>query len=96
MANEPQPVLKFSMPNLTQADIDKLNTNYDDIHSAVPTDLVDAFVAAKLTLTANVVVSILSGSTQWLLNDDDHYYEMRVDGTNLGKRRSIDFLRDRH
>lgn len=83
MANEPQPVLSFSMPNLTQADIDELNTNYDDIHNAVPTDLVNAFVAANLTLTPNVVLSILSGSTQWLLNDGDHYYEMRVDGTKL-------------
>ena len=83
MANEPQPVLTFSMPNLTQADIDELNTNYDDIHNEVPTDLVNAFVAANLTLTPNVVVSILSGSTQWLLNDGDHYYEMRVDGTKL-------------
>ena len=83
MTNEPKPVLAFSMPNLTQEDIDKLNTNYENIHNAVPTDLMNAFNAAKLTLTANVVVSILSGRTQWLLNDGDHYYEIRVDGSNL-------------
>jgi len=83
MADQPQPVLAFSMPGLTQADIDKLNTNFDDIHNAIPADLISAFNSAGLTLTANAVVYILSGSTQWLLNDGDHYYEMRVDGSNL-------------
>lgn len=83
MTNEPKPVLEFSMPDLTQDDIDKLNTNFENISNAIPTDLMEAFNTAKLTLTPNVVVSILSGSTQWLLNDGDHYYEMRVDGTSL-------------
>ena len=55
MADQPQPVLAFSMPGLTQADIDKLNTNYDDIHNAIPTDLIGAFNGAGLTLTANAV-----------------------------------------
>jgi hypothetical protein len=83
MADQPQPVLTFSMPGLTQADIDMLNTNYDDIHSAVPAELIHAFVTANLTLTPAAVVYILSGSTQWLLNDGKHYYLMRVDGNKL-------------
>ncbi|MGH9198496.1 MAG: alpha-pore-forming cytotoxin MakA, partial [Acidimicrobiia bacterium] len=83
MADAPQPILVFSMPGLTAADIALLNTNYDDVHNAVPTDLISAFTSAHLTLTANVVLNILSAGTQWLLNDGDEYYEMRVDGTNL-------------
>ena len=83
MTEQPQPVLLFSMPNLSQADIDKLNTNYEDIHNAVPDDLLHAFIAQGRALTPNVTVNILSGSTQWLANDGSNYYLMRVDGTAL-------------
>lgn len=83
MSDAPQPVLAFSMPNLTQEDIKLLDTNYDNVHNAVPEDLVSAFVAAKLTLSASPTVSILSGSSQWLLNDGARYYQLRVNDTNL-------------
>lgn len=83
MADAPQPVLVFSMPNLTADDITLLNTNYDNVHNAVPTDLMAAFTAAGRTLTPSLTVNILSSGTQWLLNDGDNYYQMRLDGTKL-------------
>lgn len=83
MANQLQPVLAFSMPGLTAADIAKLNTNYDDVHNAIPDDLIKGFVAANLTLSANAVAHILEGGKQWLLNDGDNYYLMRANGETL-------------
>jgi hypothetical protein len=83
MADQPQPILVFSMPSLSKDDIAKLDTNYDDIHKAVPDDLIKAFVAANKTLTANAEVHILEGSKQWLLQDRNNYYLMRVDGEKL-------------
>ncbi|CBS91127.1 alpha-pore-forming cytotoxin MakA [Azospirillum lipoferum] len=83
MADQPEPVLVFSMPGLTQEDIAKLDTNYAEIHNAVPDDLIKAFVNANRTLAANCTVVILDGGKQWLINSGTNYYLTRVDGTNL-------------
>lgn len=83
MTDPTQPVLVFSMPGLTKDDKAMLDTNYAEIHSAVPADLIKAFVAANLKLSPNAVVYILAGGSQWLLNDDKNYYLMRADGEKL-------------
>jgi hypothetical protein len=83
MTDQPEPVLVFSMPGLTQADIEKLDTNYAEIHNSVPDDLMKAFVNASRTLAGNCTVVILEGAKQWLINSGADYYLMRVDGTSL-------------
>lgn len=80
MADQPQPVLQFTIPSLSDDDIIVLDKNMGDISNQLPKSVMDAFSAHGKTLDTSVLVLIYSMGTQWLLEDKDSFYEMKLNG----------------
>lgn len=78
MADQPQPVLQFTVAGMTEDDIVTLDKNYGDVSNQVPARVATAFQTAAQGLDTSVTIMIYSMKTQWLLADGARYYSMRI------------------
>ncbi len=81
MTTDPQPELLFTVANLSDDDITALDRNTGDVSNQVPKDVMDAFAAHGQALDASVNVLIYAMSSQWLVNDGERYFEMKINGS---------------
>jgi hypothetical protein len=83
MANAPQPILLFTIDNVSDADITALDSNYGNVSNAIPADVTAGFKTANLPLSGAAAVQIISGQTDWLISDGNSFYELKKVDTSL-------------
>ena len=83
LTQAPAPVLLFTIANAPAGDIPQLDSNYGDVHNAVPADIQAGLAKAGRTLSGAQTVVILSGGTSWLVKDDPNFYTVKKADTSL-------------
>lgn len=79
----PAPVLLFTIATAPASDISTLDSNYGDVHNAIPSDVQDGLKKAGKPLSGSQRVVILSGGTSWLIKDDPNFFTVKKADTSL-------------
>ena len=83
LTNAPSPVLLFTIATAPATDISSLDSNYGDVHNAIPPDIQDGLKKAGKPLSGSQTVVILSGGTSWLIKDDPNFFTIKKADASL-------------